>query len=164
MITFKDILSHYGIEPKNVKFVRHGNKTEIPILETFQNDRKRFEVYQSFQSPKQIFKGAKHIAVFAAGYHTSGIFLGLWDVKRFIENKSLTKNIHALIEKYSLPDSWHDAAWYDLKYNPVLDELSERVIIEWGKSTRSWVQRKDKKILEIKGENYLGDFISYDSV
>lgn len=164
MITFKNLLIHYGIEPKKVKFVRHAN-TEIPILETFQNERKHFEIYQSFQSSiKQVFKGAKHIAVFAPGIHTSGIFLGLWDVNRYIDNKDLTKNIHSLIEKYSLPDSWHDSAWYDLKYNSVMDELSERVIIDWGKSTRSWVQIKDKKILEIKAENYLGDFISYDSV
>ena len=164
MITFQDILSHYGVEPKNVKFVSHGN-IEIPILETFQNDRKHFEIYQSFQSPvRQIFKGAKHIAVFAPGHHTSGIFLGLWDVIKYIENKDLKNNIHNLIEKYSFPTSWHKSAWYDLKYNPVLDELSERVIIEWGKSTLTWVQRKDKKILEIKGENYLGDFVSYDAV
>ena len=100
MITFQDILSHYGVEPKNVKFVRHGN-IEIPILETFQNDRKHFEIYQSFQSPvRQIFKGAKHIAVFAPGHHTSGIFLGLWDVIKYIENKDLKNNIHNLIEKY----------------------------------------------------------------
>ena len=71
-------------------------------------------------------------------------------VKENIENKDLKNNIHNLIEKYSFPTSWHKSAWYDLKYNPVLDELSERVIIEWGKSTLTWVQRKDKKILEIK--------------
>jgi len=162
MITLHDILGHYGIEPKDVKLVRHGNR-EIPVLETFQNEREHFEVYQSYQAPNK-FKGAKHIAVFAPGYHTSAIFLGLWDIKDYKTHKNFTKKIHDTIDKHSFPESWHKVAWYDLRYNPILDELSERLIIDWGKSTISWVQNRDKKILEIKGENYLGDFVSYDSV
>ena len=162
MITFHDILGHYGIKPKNVKLVRHGNR-EIPVLETFQNEREHFEVYQSYQAPNK-FKGAKHLAVFAPGHHTSAIFLGLWDIKDYKTHKNFTKKIHDTIDEHSFPESWHKVAWYDLRYNPTLDELSERLIIDWGKSTISWVQNRDKKILEIKGENYLGDFVSYDSV
>jgi len=162
MITLHDILIHYGIGPNYVKLVRHGNK-EIPILETFQNDRKRFEVYQSYQNPNR-FSGANHLAVFAPGHHTSAIFLGLWDIKEYVTNKNFTEKLHETIDKYSFPDSWHKSAWYDLRYNSILDELSERLIIDWGRSTISWVQKRNKNILEIKGKNYLGDFISYDSV
>ena len=97
MITFHDILGHYGIKPKNVKLVRHGNR-EIPVLETFQNEREHFEVYQSYQAPNK-FKGAKHIAVFAPGHHTSAIFLGLWDIKDYKTHKNFTKKIHDTIEE-----------------------------------------------------------------
>ena len=162
MLSLHDILNHYDVKPNDVKLVRHGNK-EIPVLETFQNNRVYFECYQSFQSPNK-FKGAKHIAVFAPGHKTSAIFLGLWDILGYLDKNSLTKELHDAIDSNSFPKHWHESSWYDLKYNPALDELSERLIIEWGKSTISWVQKRDKKILEIKGANYLGDFESYDSV
>ena len=77
----------------------------------------------------------------------------------------LQKKIHSTIDKFQFPESWHtESVWYTLKRNTILDELSERLVIDWGKSTVSWVQTKDKKILEIKSKNSIGDFISYDEV
>jgi hypothetical protein len=64
VLTTYDILKKYGIPPTEVRLVRHGNK-EIPGLETFRANRRRFEAYQCFQSPKK-FGDSKHIAVFAA--------------------------------------------------------------------------------------------------
>jgi hypothetical protein len=163
MITFFQLLEHYGIDPKGVKLVRHGNK-EIPILETFRHNRKKLEAYQSFQKPGK-FADASHVAVFAPSLGTSALLLGLWEIKATILTNDLTQKLHAVIDKYGFPESWHDDhAWYDLVLNTAIDELSERLIIEWGPGTIAWVQKKDKKILEIKGEQSIGDFISYDQV
>ncbi len=42
--------------------------------------------------------------------------------------------------------------------------LSQRLVIQWGKSTVSWVQRKNKDVVQIKPVNSIGDFTSYDSI
>lgn len=163
MITLFHIFEHYGVKTDKVKLVRHGNK-EISILDTFQSDRKKFEVYQSFQQPLK-FSSSKHIAVFAPDKKTSALFLGLWDIIDYVENKDFTKDLHETIDEFRFPKGWHDdSAWYNLRYNPIMEELSERLLIEWGAGTIAWVQTINKEILEIKGKNSIGDFKSYDSI
>jgi len=161
MITLHQLLEYYGLNPTKVKLVRHGN-AELPILDTYQNNREKFEAYQSFQKPGK-FVNASHIAVFAPTIGTTALFLGLWDI---IDNKNsvdFTEEIHSIIDKYHFPKSWHtDPEWYSLKRNSTTDELSERLVVDWGKATVAWVQTKDKEILEIKGKNSIGDFVSYD--
>jgi len=163
MITFFNILQLYGIDTEKIKLVRHAN-VEIPILETFQNDRERFEAYQSFQKFNK-FSSSNHIAVFAPDKKTTALFLGLWDIKEHLENKNLTKKNHSLIDKYSFPQKWHKkSAWYSLKLNPTTNDLTERLVVEWGGATVAWVQSKDKSVVEIKGESSIGNFQSYDMV
>jgi len=163
MITLHNIFEIYGITPKTVKLVRHSNK-EIPIRETFLNDLLRFEMYQSFQMPKK-FGSAAAIAVFAPYHKTTAIFLGLWDIKRCIESSDFTERTRVLLEKYNLPTDWYNNhVKYDLKKNPVIDDLSERLIIEWGGATVAWVQSKDKVVVEIKGEKSIGDFQSFSLI
>jgi len=161
MMTLHNIFEIYGITPKTVKLVRHGNK-EIPIRETFLNNLPRFEMYQSFQIPKK-YGAATAIAVFAPYQKTTAIFLGLWDIVRCIENDEFTKDMLLLFKNYDLPEKWYnDHVMYDLKKNPVLDDLSERLIIEWGGATVAWVQSKDKEVVEIKGKKSIGDFLSFN--
>ncbi len=163
MITLHQILKHYGFNPAQVKLVRHGN-AELPVLETYQNNREKFEAYQSFQKPGK-FAGASHIAVFAPTMGTTALFLGLWDIRASKNSIDLTEEIHSIIDKHHFPNSWHtDSEWYELERNKTTDELSERLVIDWGKAVVAWVQSKDKEILEIKGKNSIGDFVSYDEV
>ena len=164
MITFHGLLKMHIINPKDVKLVRHGN-AELDILDSFKNKRKYFEDYQSFQSLDK-FKKAKHIATFAPSRGTTAIFLGLYDINNSLSNTDWTKKLHGIIDKNGFPDNWHvnDGTWYDLEFNPIFKDYSERLIIDWGKSTVSWVQNKDKSILQIKGANSIGEFISYDEI
>jgi len=163
MLTIKKILEIYGVDPNTVRLVRHGNK-EIPIQETFQNDLVRFEAYQSFQNPKK-FGNASSIVVFAPYYKTTALFLGIWDIQGFTNTLDFTHEIAEELEKHNLPEDWYDhAIKYNLKRNHVLDDLSERLLIEWGGSTVSWVQSKDKEVVEIKGKKSIGDFQSFSLV
>ncbi len=42
-----------------------------------------------------------------------------------------------------MPESWyHNSVMYDLLRDKTIDELSERLVIEWGRVTVSWVQSK----------------------
>jgi hypothetical protein len=163
VLTTYDILKKYGIAPTEVRLVRHGNK-EIPILETFRTNRKRFEAYQGFQSPKK-FGDSKHIAVFAPLDGRAALFLGLWDVVACKINGQLTDADLARIDEYGFPQDWKsDAVCYDLKHNEAMSDLSERLVIDWGLGALAWVQRSDKPVLEIRRPNSIGDFASYSEV
>jgi len=162
-MTFYNIVKLYGIDIDTIRLVRHGN-AEIPILETFRNNRERFDTYQSMQAPNK-FSDAKRIAVFSPYRNTLALFLGIWDITGYIENINLPKSVHSLIDKHSFPQNWHkEVCWYNLNYNSILDELTGRLVVDWGKSTLSWVQTKDKPVIEIKGKNSIGDFKSYDQI
>ncbi len=163
MLTIYRILETYGIDPNNVRLVRHGNK-EIPILETFQKNPLRLEAYQSFQNPNK-FGDAKHIIVCAPYFKTTALFLGVWDINGITENSDFTQEIALELKRHNLPPGWYDhAIRYNLVRNTILDDLSERLLIEWGGSTVSWVQKKDKEIVEIKGKKSIGDFESFSLV
>ena len=69
-----------------------------------------------------------------------------------------------MIVSISLKNDINDAAWYDLVWNKTLEDLSERLVIDWGGSTVSWVQSKNKPVIEIKPPNSLGEFESYDAI
>jgi GIY-YIG catalytic domain len=163
MLTFFNILELHGINSKKVKLVRHSN-VEIPVLDTFQRNFKRFEYYQSFQKPKK-FANADYIASFVSDRNTLAKFLGLWDIKGFIEGHDFTQKIHDIIDSCKFPGNWHEGLMmYKLQYNPILNEFSQRLIVEWGPSTVSWVQSKDKEVVELKSKNSIGEFTSYDKV
>lgn len=163
MVSFHKILDIYGINPAKVRLVRHGN-AEIPILKTFQEDINLLEVYQSYQSPRK-YGDASCIAVFAPHHKTTALFLCLWDIQGYIENSNFTEKMLLELRQYSLPECWfNDHVRYVLKKNDILNELSERLVIEWGGATVSWVQTKDKEIVELKGKKSVGEFQSYSQV
>lgn len=163
MLTVYDILNKCEIDPVTVRLVRHGNK-EIPILETFRTNRKRFDAYQGFQDPNR-FRDTKHIAVFAPLDARAALFLGLWDVGSCKISSELTDSDLSRIDEFNFPQNWKGTTvWYDLKHNQVMSDLSERLVIDWGRGTLAWVQRSDKPVLEIRRTNSIGDFASYSEV
>lgn len=163
MITIYRLLEMYGIVPNLVKLVRHGNK-EISIRETFTENLPRLEAYQSFQKPGKFGK-AKSIVVFAPHYKTTAIFLGIWDIQGCTNNSEFSKETLSVLKKHKLPESWyHDSVRYNLKKNDVMNDLSERLVIEWGAATVAWVQSMDKDVVELKGRNAIGDFQSFEQV
>ncbi len=163
MITVYRILEIYKIEPSKVKLVRHGNK-EISIRETFIDNLPRLEAYQSFQKPGR-FGDAESILVFAPYYKTTALLLGLWDIRGCTENLKFSEETLCELQKHNLPQSWfNNCVRYDLRRNDILDDLSARLVIEWGAATVAWVQSKDKKVVELRGKKSIGDFQSFSQV
>jgi len=151
MISIRKIFEMYGVNSEGIKLVRHTNK-EITILETFENNLERFEAYQSFQ-PSNKYGNATRIAVFSSYHKTTALFLGLWDITGFTENSNLPKNSIDVLEKHKLPQNWiNELGRYMLKMNPLLQDLSRRLVIEWGAGTLAWIQSGDKEVLEIAKE------------
>jgi len=162
-ISIHKIFEIYGLDPTKVRLVRHSNK-EIPVHKTFRENLPKLEVYQSFQLPRKFGK-ANSIAVFAPYYKTTALFLSIWDILGCEKSSNFTKETYSEIQKHDLPESWFiDHVRYDLRINNILDELSERLVIEWGGATVSWVQLKDKEIVELKGKKSIGDFQSFSQI
>ena len=78
MLTFNDILTFSGVEPAEVKILRHG--TDDPrTYDAWRNDRERFEGYQSRQDRSEIpDKG--YVASFVVNRAGKNIFAGLYRI------------------------------------------------------------------------------------
>lgn len=163
MISIYELLQIKEIDPKQCKFIRHGNK-EVNAYETFKTDIRKFELYTAWQRPNKFGK-AKYLVIFSPYKSTTARLLGIWEVKSVIKNEHLRAKDLQLLKKYNLPLHWYDKSdFYQINRLSLLDDLSERLIIEWGMSTVTWVQNKNKEIVELKPKNSLDEFTSYDSV
>lgn len=165
-LTFWDILRTYGVEPCEVRLIRHIDE-EIPVLDTFNNDLEKFTVYTALQKPNKSngrYGDSKYLAVFCSARGTTALFLGLWEIKGYTENKDLIMSKHsAWLRNNGLGEKTYlKCDYYNLKLTEKLKDLSQRLVIEWGKS-QNCVQKKDKDVMQIKPVNSIGDFISYDS-
>jgi len=158
MMSFFDLVRMNDLDPSEFRMVRHGNR-ELEVLETFRNNPVFFDAYQSFQG-KNKFGNAKYIAVFAPYHGTQGLFLGVWSIKnRIVPNSKAPADQIEMVKRFN----WTlDGAYYELCPVEAFIDLSERVIIEWGGSTVSWVQKKDKRVIAILPPAYVKEFESYD--
>lgn len=162
-LTFHDFLKIYGIEPSKVRLVRHGNR-EINVLEVFQKDKERFTEYTAWQKEGK-YGSSGYLAIFSPARGTTSLFLGLWSVDGVTVNEKLQPRHLALLRKYRLPESWYNTSVrYQLNLTSIMFSLSERLVIDWGKSTLNWVQSQNKSVVQIKPVNSIGDFTSYDKI
>ncbi len=162
-LSFFDLLKLYGIKPEHVRLVRHGNK-EINVLDTFLNKTDKFAEYTAWQTNGK-YGDAKYLAVFSPHIGTNSLFLGLWEVNGFTPNSDLKPFHLDLLIKHDLPQEWYGSSVrYNLEISKVMFDLVQRLVVDWGHSTVSWVQKKNKVVTEIKPKNAVSDFISYDKV
>ncbi len=123
----------------NVKIVRHKDSREE--YRDLIKDKQQLLLYQQIQS-KDVFKGCDFIISFIGLERTKSLFFGVFKVKGVALMKD--KNFH-----------------YDLEVLDGFEDLVDRVIIDWGGSTRSWHQwynNGEKEVLEILPKGYIGNF------
>ena len=66
---------------------------------------------------------------------------------------------------FPYPDLGLGTYCYDLVLLPAFAGLTNRLVIDWGKGTRSWVQwMKPKDVIEIRPVGYVREFAGYDEV
>ena len=163
-LSFHELLKSYNLNPSMVRLVRHGNK-EYDVLDMFQQDRVRFTEYTAWQSKDSRYGDSKYLAVFAPARGTTALFLGVWSISGVTKNNELKQEQLDIIIRNSLPERWYETSVrYHLELTEIMSDLSERLVIDWGQSTISWVQNRDKPIVQIKPINSIGDFTSYDRV
>ncbi len=158
-MNFNDLLKTENLNAKEFRLVRHGYK-EIDPLATYRDDPDLFNAYQAFQLIKK-FGDAHYLAVFAPYHGTQALFLGVWKIEKEIPALDAPKRMRKCVEQFGWDLS--KGSYYSLKPVDCLSDLSERLVIEWGGSTVSWVQKKSNKpVISILPPAHIQEFKSYD--
>ena len=152
------LLTGYGLDTSlPTKILRHIDPLfDIPLL--YKNGF--IEAYQSHH-PDNIFKNCDQVVSFLGQPGTRASFIGVWKIKAINENR-----IYKAPTDFPYPEMFSKPS-YQFEMEEILgfEELRDRVIIDWGLSTRSWHQwltrEKDKTVVEILPKGYAGDFPGY---
>lgn len=135
MLTFNDLLALEEIDTAKVRLVRHqdGRLGRGRMYEAWRNSREAFESYQRVQS-KHRFPVGDLLAVFVVSEARKTVFVGMYRVNDV--GTCPPGSTDALLK--------HDISGhvqYDLQLVDELASYRDRVVIDWGPGTRSWVQR-----------------------
>lgn len=146
MIGLNTLINDAGVDLAKTRLVRHQNtRGRVTPYQLWRADDGRLELYQSIQK-RAVFKDARTLAVFVVTPLDETLFVGLYAVEgvgkapRGLEDPLSGREVSGL-------------NFYDLTPMPELANYRGRLIIDWGRGYRSWVQlaeNKDKPILEIR--------------
>ena len=152
-ICFNSILEDHGIEPKDVRLLRHKDKRSSPgrsPYELWRDDPAAFHAYQSSQriSNRKKFS-APYWAVFVSDAFDDTVFVGLFaaSYQGLLENDRPKPHVVAEIDPAGSCDI------YNLELDDRLKDLIGRLVIDWGPGERAWVQyadRHNKEVLELR--------------
>ena len=146
LLTFNDLLALEGIESTGVRLVRHQDSRlgRGRLYEAWLNDRDAFESYQSVQS-KDRFPIGGFLAEFVVTEAQKTVFVGIYRVDGV--GRCPSGSTDALL-KHDISGHFR----YDLTLLDQLADYRDRVVIDWGAGTRSWVQlaaNQPKPVIEI---------------
>lgn len=151
MITLHELLRLRGFDPERVRSVRHVVRPHERgrLVESIRGDRTAFEAFAAIQTAqteeRQIRHGAgtTHLAMFVGWADRRTMFAGLYRIRGVdrsrrevfdpIANRPLTAEIT-----------------YDLEREVSLEPYVGKVFVDWGGGDRSWVQKRDKRIVAIE--------------
>lgn len=154
-----DILKLYGFDPATkTRLVRHAdNRYDLDLI----HRGGWMDEYQARQG-RDVFGRCLQIVSFMGERGTRSRLLGVYTVK------GCTKSIPPWQPGFPYPTMNPGTYYYDLDKLPQYAELEERLIIGWGASTRSWVQRVKpdvpKLIVELLPKGYVMEFPGYDDI
>jgi hypothetical protein len=162
-LRFNALLAQVDIDPAVVRLLRHQDysaaKGRTPY-ELWRDDRPAFEFYQSAQSigNRAKLKG-EYWASFVVGPGSETLLAGFYHCYYTGINEAERPWPHA---------AGHDPIGtcdvYELTPDERLNDLTGRLVIEWGDGERSWIQRADnqnKAVCEIRRIFREPDFPGY---
>jgi len=154
---FKDRFNQRNIDIDKVKIVRHTRKTIMELIE-----KNKFEYFNCLYKEDH-FK-CDYVIVFIGIESTKALF---WNIYK-VNGKMLAKD-NPCIDKYKeeFPNDFkynENSIYYDLITEDGFDDMHKRLVIDWGNSTRKWIQKynsRARKIFEIKRSGYSKEFPGY---
>lgn len=154
------VLREYGIDIKNTKIVRHPyNKQEIKKI----YDSGFIEAYQCEQG-NAVFDNCKYILAFLGTSNTNAMFLGCYEIGKRYEGEEKKQRMPS---GFPYPEYFEHGYYYEMSKTDKMSDLENRLVIDWGKSTRSWHQwaENDKDIIAVyspKNMREVKEFKSYE--
>jgi hypothetical protein len=180
--TFKKLLLSLNPElqdlhtNRQIKIVRHkmGNRTDQNwegFDQMIRFDRDLLRTFTAEQRQDK-FKPGDLIFLFIATNSTRCILVETFEcisrIDKFEYQKLYSDKINDYFEykkQQSIPTDSATLIHYNLINSGVLMDLHNRLVIDWGTSTQSWVQRElDKDIWEILPKGFVSDFPGWDKV
>ena len=138
IITIQELLKDRGIDfdAKKVKLVRHDSlrtpRVQDKIIfdgtlyEMYRRDYQRFINYQNEQKIKN-FKNVDYIVSFLSEEGTRARLIGVY------QNLGIKNTIDG------------DGAIFNFQEILAFSNLKDKIVIDWGKGTRQWIQNWEKK-------------------
>ncbi|WP_278683986.1 GIY-YIG nuclease family protein [Paraclostridium bifermentans] len=164
LIIFSDILKKAGLNPSNVKLIRHA-LTDKGFKSCYD---KNMVLEYTCQQKKGFSKGYKYWAVFISDNGNYAKLYALYKVGNSVPDT------HDMVPLEFPHPEWFkgENSYFDLQYVDYLQEYEGRLIIDWGKSTRMWHQKgtTEKPVIAIESANkqafpgYENIIISYDKL
>ena len=155
MILFSELLKNRNFDfSQNVLLIRHKQKN-ISMFELI--EKGYFDLYQSVQD-KTSFKSCKYMIVFLGLEQTKALFYNIYEITGVRD----IKEIEWPSDFFPFEIDMEKHTCYILKKIEGFEDLSERVVINWGKGTLAWAQNySEKEIIEILPAGYLKEFSDY---
>lgn len=147
-ILFNTLLSAAGVNLQDVRLLRHKDTRSArgrTPYELWRDDRPAFNVYQSTQG---IANGKRLRASFWAAFVGTPagetLFVGLYRVKgrKLLDQDTPMPHMNAI-------DRAGTCHIYDLVLEDNLCDLIGRLVIDWGRAGRAWIQRADRQSKEV---------------
>ena len=174
-LTLKDLIKIEGLEYENLKFrvVRH--KMNRKYWEDFDNlirfDNEMLSAFAGSQE-RLVYKDADIILTFVALPGTKALFrtahinhgqISFNQYKKYYKGYKPFLNYRKINSREE--DVLDDLYFYKLEDSNLLESYKNRLVIEWGKSTVSWVQSSiEKEITEIYPKGFVSLFPGWDKV
>jgi hypothetical protein len=157
MLRLLELLRPRGLDTNaRIKLVRHQDK-RVDIQEL---EREGFlEIYQSYQS-KPVFD-CDFLVVFTGLENSRARFFGVYRVGE--RSRSTDKPLPAGFKYPELCPA--DGYYYELHVQPSFNDLTARLVVDWGDAALAWHQwLTDKEVTEILPTGYVRPFPGYDDI
>jgi hypothetical protein len=171
MLTLNMILQASGIPLLTTRLLRHQDNRMKPGWSTYRlwrRDPPEFARYESIQGREKFIVGG-HIASFVVDPVGEEVFVGLSAVVSAQPN--MAEETFTFTDEICAPGS---VTIYTLARDARFASLEGRLVVEWGKGKRKWVQRADKRdkpilefrrdIRDVEWPGYMGVHLSQRDV
>ena len=156
-LDLRSILTFYDehLERHRIKLVRHAD-SRVDLEAIIQAGL--LDAYESVQG-RPVFHDCDVIVRFVGEQGTRSRFVGCSRVVGFMEG------VGECPAGFPFPEIWGGNWSYTLEPMPAFADLHDRLIIDWGLGTRSWVQSGlNKPVLEIRPRGFVAEFTGYEDV
>lgn len=163
MLTFNALLNAVGLDPADVRLVRHKHsKHQAAVYKAAVELDERFETYQRGQSNPKVAASlarAKYMASFVVRPRSGDtVFVGIWEVRSVVPGY--------LPDPFRVPPPppGPNGVIVDAVHTDLLAEYRGKLVIDWGEGERAWVQhasRQDKPIIELAKSAHVPPFPGY---